>query len=70
MSHRPESLIGRAVAMLAESKPMAPREFKSRISSLCKDKEQARQLSNQLERLGYIERQVMVTDRAKARVGL
>jgi hypothetical protein len=62
-----DSLIGRSVAVLAMRETLTPLELQQIMSQICETKEQASNLTNQLQRCGYIERVVIVTPRAKAR---
>lgn len=62
-----ETLIGRAVSALASKPSWDSRDAQKVLLDLCDSKDQAGNLAKQLKALGYIERQVIVTDRARKR---
>ncbi len=61
-------LIHQAVSAAVALGNCPPHELQRALLALCETKEQAGGLANQMQRMGYIERQVLVTDKARKRV--
>lgn len=62
-----ETMIGRAVAELAERELWPAKEVQRMLLKICDTKDQACNLAKQLKSLGYMERKVMVTEKARKR---